>query len=109
MRFFSSAYSSNHALSERLDDHSVKQNSRLNRHNELIKDLGQVHSRTANRVDGVSGAVNRLKGDINQLEGSMRGHVKSRLTNVRSVLIEALNKAGKSLQQIKDDVQKGMV
>ena len=57
----------------------------------------------------MSGAVKQLKGDVNLLEGNMRGHIQNRLTNVRSVLIQALDKAGKSLQQIKTDVQKGMV
>ena len=68
-----------------------------------------IRHHTISRVDGVSGAVKQLKGDVNLLEGNMRGHIQNRLTNVRSVLIQALDKAGKSLQQIKTDVQKGMV
>lgn len=103
------AYTSNHALSSRLDDHYMEQNTRMNKHNKLLGDLNRVHSKTVDRVDGVSGAVKQLKGDVNLLEGNMRGHIQNRLTNVRSVLIQALDKAGKSLQQIKTDVQKGMV
>ena len=74
-----------------------------------MRDLSNVHAKTSGRVDGVSGAVTKLKGDVNLLEGNMRGEIKNRLTNVRSVLITALDKAGKSIQQIKDDVQRGMV
>ena len=87
----------------------MEHNNRMNQHRELLNDLNHVHSKTSDRVDGVSSAVGRLKGDVNLLEGNMKGEIKTRLTNVRSVLIQALDKAGKSIQLIREDVKKGMV
>ena len=81
----------------------------MEKHSKILADLNIVHGNTINRVEGVSNAVNRLKGDVNLLEGNMKGELRNRLSNVRSVLITALDKAGKSLQTIRDDVRKGVV
>ena len=53
--------------------------------------------------------VKTLKGNVNVMEVRLRGEVKNKLEDVRSVLLAALEKASKSLQDIKDDVKQGMV
>ena len=53
--------------------------------------------------------VKSLKGNVNVMEVRLRGEVKNKLDDVRSVLLAALEKASKSLQDIKDDVKQGMV
>ena len=43
------------------------------------------------------------------MEVQLRGEVKNKLDNVQSVLLAALEKASKSLQDIKNDVKQGIV
>ena len=56
-----SAYSTNSALSERLEDHSNKHNEKISNHERLLGDLDQSHQRTAGRVEHVATQVGRLK------------------------------------------------
>ena len=53
--------------------------------------------------------VKTLQGNVSVMEVRLRGEVKNKLEDVRSVLLAALEKASKSLQDIKDDVKQGMV
>ena len=55
------AYSTNSALSERLEDHSNLQNEKISNHARLLGDLDQSHQRTAGRVEHVATQVGRLK------------------------------------------------
>jgi hypothetical protein len=43
------------------------------------------------------------------MEGRLRGEVKGKLEDVRSVLMTALEKAAKSIKEIQQDVKKGIV
>ena len=73
----------------------------------LLKDLDQSHQHTAGRVENVASQVGNLKSDVNHMEGRLRGEVKSKLEDVRSVLLTALEKATQNLKEIQDDVKKG--
>ena len=53
--------------------------------------------------------VGRLKTDVGHMEGRLRGEVKTKLENVQSVLLTALEKASKSLKDIQEDVKLGIV
>ena len=103
------AYSSNSALKDRLEEHSSVHNTKISKHARLLDDLDQDHQRTAGRVENVASQVGTLKTDVNHMEGRLRGEVKSKLEDVRSVLLTALEKASKSLKDIQDDVKQGIV
>ena len=107
--FHFSAYSSNSALSDRLDEHSNQQNTKISNHARLLDDLDTNHQRTAGRVEHVANQVGNLKTDVNHMEGRLRGEVKSKLDDVKSVLLIALQKATKNLQEIQKDVKNGLV
>ena len=53
--------------------------------------------------------VGRLKDGVNVMEGRLRGEVKTKLEDVRSVLLTALSKAEASIKDIQEDVKKGIV
>ena len=72
----------------------------------LLKDLDQSHQHTAGRVENVASQVGNLKSDVNHMEGRLRGEAKSKLEDVRSVLLTALEKATKNLKEIQEDVKK---
>ena len=74
-----------------------------------MKDLDQNHQRTAGRVEHVATQVGRLKDGVNLMEGRLRGEVKTKLEDVRSVLLTALSKAEESIKDIQEDVKKGIV
>jgi len=103
------AYSSNNALSDRLDEHHSDHSSKISTHALLLNDLDKSHQRTAGRVENVASQVGSLKTDVNHMEGRLRGEVKSKLEDVRSVLLTALDKATKNLKEIQEDVKKGIV
>ncbi len=46
---------------------------------------------------------------MDRLEGALRADVRQKLDLVRSTLMEALDRVGRSIQQIRADVEKGMV
>ena len=71
--------------------------------------LDQNHQRTAGRVEHVATQVGRLKDGVNLMEGRLRGEVKTKLEDVRSVLLTALSKAEESIKDIQEDVKKGIV
>lgn len=60
-------------------------------------------------MENVASQVGRLKTDVNHMEGRLRGEVKTKLEDVRSVLLTALEKAAKSLKDIQEDVKQGIV
>lgn len=103
------AYSSNATLSSRLDDHSNQHDHKMSSHSRLLNDLNSSHDRTAGRVETVANQVGRLRNDVTQVEGRLRTEIRGKLSDVRSVLLAALDKANKSLQDIKEDVKKGIV
>jgi len=103
------AYSSNSALSERLEDHKDIHNAKISHHEGILSTLDKNHQLTAGRIESVASNVKTLKGNVNVMEVRLRGEVKNKLEDVRSVLLAALEKASKSLQDIKDDVKQGMV
>lgn len=106
---FFTAYSSNSALSDRLDEYSAQHTVKISSHARLLKDLDQNHQRTAGRVEHVASQVGRLKDGVNVMEGRLRGEVKTKLEDVRSVLLTALSKAEASIKDIQEDVKKGIV
>ena len=53
--------------------------------------------------------VGKLKDGVNLMEGRLRGEVKTKLEDVRSVLLTALSKAEESIKDIQEDVKKGIV
>merc|ERR1712062_93172 len=99
-------YSSNSALSERLDKYSAQHTVKISNHAGLLKDLDQNHQRTAGRVEHVATQVGRLKDGVNLMEGRLRGEVKTKLEDVRSVLLTALSKAEESIKDIQEDVKR---
>ena len=107
--FSFAAYSSNSALSDRLEEHHDDHSQKISNHAQLLGDLDQNHQRTAGRVEHVATQVGRLKTDVNHMEGRLRGEVKTKLEDVRSVLLTALEKATKNLKEIQEDVKKGIV
>ena len=108
-RWSFTAYSSNSALSERLDQYSAQHTVKISSHAGLLKDLDQNHQRTAGRVEHVATQVGKLKDGVNLMEGRLRGEVKTKLEDVRSVLLTALSKAEESIKDIQEDVKKGIV
>ena len=76
-----SAYSSNTALSDRLDEYSSDHKSKISIHASLLDDLDQNHQRTAGRVENVASQVGSLKTDVNHMEGRLRGEVKSKVSS----------------------------
>ena len=103
------AYSSNNALSDRLDEYSAAHSTKISSHARLLEDLDQNHQRTIGRVEHVAKQVGNLKGDVNVMEGRLRGDIKTKLEDVRSVLLTALAKAEESIKDIQEDVKKGIV
>ena len=79
-----SAYSSNTALSDRLDEYSSDHKSKISIHASLLDDLDQNHQRTAGRVENVASQVGSLKTDVNHMEGRLRGEVKSKVSSRQS-------------------------
>ena len=77
----------------------------MEKHSQLLSDLGSVHKQTNDRVDNVAGNVQKLKMDLKRMEGRMRGELQNRLSNVRTVLLSALEKAEKDISEIKKDVE----
>ena len=53
--------------------------------------------------------TNQFQNDVNVMEGRLRDEVKGKLNDVRSTLLEALEKAANSLKDIQADVKQGMV
>ena len=109
MNIFFSAYTSGTALSNRLDDHKEDQSVKHQRHKQLLDTLGAVHQRTSNRVDNVAGDVSKLEMAMKRIETKMRGELKNRLSNVRGVLLSALDKAKTDISEIRRDVENGMI
>jgi len=103
------AYTSGTALSERLDDHKEDQYVKHQRHKQLLDTLGSVHQKTSNRVDNVAGNVLKLEMAMKRIETKMRGELKNRLSNVRGVLLSALDKAKTDISEIRRDVENGMI
>jgi len=103
------AYTSGTALSNRLDDHREDQSVKHQRHKQLLDTLGAVHQRTSNRVDNVAGDVSKLEMAMKRIETKMRGELKNRLSNVRGVLLSALDKAKTDISEIRRDVENGMI
>ena len=60
-------------------------------------------------MEHVATQVGRLKDGVNLMEGRLRGEVKTKLEDVRSVLLTALSKAEESIKDIQEDVKKGIV
>ena len=89
--------------------HSETHDDKIEKHSQRISDLGSVHKQTSDRVDNVAGNVQQLKMDVKRIEGKMRGELQRRLSNIRSVLLAALDKAGKDISEIRKDVEDGMV
>jgi len=96
------AYSSNAALSERLEDHKDIHNAKISHHEGILTTLDKNHQLTAGRIESVAS-------NVKHMEVQLRGEVKNKLDNVQSVLLAALEKASKSLQDIKNDVKQGIV
>ena len=112
------AYSSNTALSDRLDGHEKDHNEKLGAlydhvdshaeehdkkhsvHSQTIHNLGLVHAQTSGRVDGVRQKINNLKGNVTNNMSALRGELE--------ILLSALDKAGRSLSRIKTEVESGM-
>ena len=69
-----SAYSSNTALSSRLEEHSDHHDRKMGSHSRLLNDLSETHDDTANRVENVAGQVGRLESDINKMEGEPKAN-----------------------------------
>ena len=53
--------------------------------------------------------IESVASNVKHMEVQLRGEVKNKLDNVQSVLLAALEKASKSLQDIKNDVKQGIV
>ena len=73
-----------------------------------LSDLGSVHKQTNDKVDTVHGKVLNLRAELKRMERKMDGELQKRLSNVRSVLLGALDKAQKDITEIRNDVEKGM-
>ena len=73
-----------------------------------LSDLGAVHKQTNDKVDTVHGKVLNLRAELKRMERKMDGELQKRLSNVRSVLLGALDKAQKDITEIRNDVEKGM-
>lgn len=58
-------------------------------------------------MEGVSDNLGQLGKDVDMLEGSLRGEIRAKLGQVRQTLMEALDRVGESIRQIKQDVQRG--
>ena len=104
-----SAYTSGAALSDRLDNYRDDHSTKHARHKQLLDTLGSVHQKTSNRVDNVAGNVLKLEMAMKRVENKMRGELKNRLSNVRGVLLSALDKAKTDISEIRRDVKNGMV
>ena len=51
----------------------------------------------------------QLDGEVDHLETRLRDDIKGKLARVRNSLYDALDKVGRSIEGIKEDVKKGMV
>jgi len=102
------AYTSGTAISERLGKHSEHHNVRMKEFSDDLSDLGSVHKQTNDKVDTVHGKVLNLRAELKRMERKMDGELQKRLSNVRSVLLGALDKAQKDITEIRNDVEKGM-
>ena len=78
-------------------------------HTLRISELGSVLKQTNDRISNVAGNVQKLRMHVKPIEGRMRGELQSRLSNVRAVLLSALDKAGKDISEIKKNVENGLV
>ena len=92
-----------------MDTHSVEHDGKVEKHSQILDQLGSDLSETNGSVNDVAGHVQKLKMDVKRVEGKMRGELQRRLSNVRSVLLAALDKAGKDISEIRKDVEDGMV
>jgi len=102
------AYTSGAAISNRLGMHSEVHDENFAKHADLLSDLGSVHKQTNDRVDNVAGNISMLKMDVQRIEGKMRGELRNRLSNVRSILLAALDKARTDISEIRKNVETGM-
>lgn len=50
-----------------------------------------------------------MDGEVDHLETRLRDDIKGKLARVRNSLYDALDKVGRSIEGIKEDVKKGMV
>ena len=48
-----------------------------------------------------------MDGDVDKMEVRLRGDVRTRLNAVRQTLINALDKVGRSIQEIRTEVEQG--
>ena len=57
----------------------------------------------------MAGDVSKLEMAMKRIETKMRGELKNRLSNVRGVLLSALDKAKTDISEIRRDVENGMI
>ena len=57
----------------------------------------------------MAGDVSKLEMAMKRIESKMRGELKNRLSNVRGVLLSALDKAKTDISEIRRDVENGMI
>ena len=105
----STAYTSGNAISERLTSHNDDHDSKHQTHQEILNTLGADNERTKGRISKVDTKVDDLKMDMRRIEGKMRGELRNRLSNVRTVLLSALDKAKTDISEIRKDVENAMV
>ena len=89
--------------------HSEEHDVKMYNHTLRISELGSVLKQTNDRISNVAGNVQKLRMYVKPIEGRMRGELQSRLSNVRAVLLSALDKAGKDISEIKKNVENGLV
>ena len=53
--------------------------------------------------------LGQLDGEVDHLETRLRDDIKGKLARVRNSLYDALDKVGRSIEGIKEDVKKGMI
>ena len=88
-----------------IDEHASKHSA----HSRLLSDLSQSHAHLKGRVEGVTSQLGQLDGEVDHLETRLRDDIKGKLARVRNSLYDALDKVGRSIEGIKEDVKKGMV
>lgn len=98
------AYTSNSEISSRLEELSASHRSRHSAHSRLIDGLDDSHGVLKQRLDEVHGKLGRLDSDVDRMEVRFRGDIRARLGEVRTTLVNALDKVGRSIDEIKREV-----
>ena len=102
-------YTTNSNLSRRLDLFSADHSANAKSTDEALDALDRSHARLRGRVEGVAGDVGALGRDLDRLGGAVRGEVTQKLDDVRRTLSDALKRVGKSVEEIRRDVERGIV